>query len=381
MKQNKKLKIAMIGQKRVPSRDGGVEIVVWELATRLRNLGYEVDCYNRYNKSVKLAEEYEKIPGKRGWYKDGIRIITVPTLKNGKLNAVIYSLLATIRALFGGYDVIHFHAEGPCLMIPIAKFFGKRCIATIHGLDWQRAKWGNFASRMLKKGEKNAALYADEVIVLSKNVQDYFKEKYGRDTHFIPNGISAPQKVGPKEITEKYGLKGDDYILTLSRIVPEKGIHYLLHAFRNIDTDKKLVIAGGASNAAEYMEEIKALAAKDTRVIMTDFIHDRILQEICSNAYIYCLPSDVEGMSISLLEMMSYGNCCLVSDIEENVEVVEDKAPAFKKSDEHNLENVLRYLLDNPKEVEKYKKESSDYICSKYNWELVVDETIAIYKR
>ena len=168
--------------------------------------------------------------------------------------------MATIRALFGKYDVIHFHAEGPCLMIPIAKFFGKRCVATIHGLDWQRAKWGNFATKMLLKGEKAAALHADEVIVLSKNVQDYFKEKYSRDTHFIPNGISKPQKVEPYEITSKYGLKGDDYILTLSRIVPEKGIHYLLHAYKKIDTDKKLVIAGGASNAADYMEEIKKLA-------------------------------------------------------------------------------------------------------------------------
>lgn len=381
MKHNKKFKIAMIGQKRVPSRDGGVEIVVWELATRLRDLGYEVDCYNRYNKSVKLAGEYEKIPGKRGWYKDGIRIITVPTFKNGKLNAVVYSFFATIRAVFGNYDVIHFHAEGPCLMIPIAKFFGKRCIATIHGLDWQRAKWGNFASKMLQKGEKMAALHADEVIVLSKNVQDYFKDKYARDTHFIPNGISAPQKVEPQEITEKYGLKGNDYILTLSRIVPEKGIHYLLHAYKNINTDKKLVIAGGASNAADYMEEIKALAADDSRVIMTDFIHDRTLQEICSNAYVYCLPSDVEGMSISLLEMMSYGNCCLVSDIDENVEVVEDNAFVFKKSDEKDLECILKYLLDNPKEVDKYKKESSDFICKKYNWEQVVNETIELYKR
>ncbi len=380
MKHNKNYRIAMIGHKRVPSRDGGVEIVVWELATRLRNLGYEVDCYNRYNKSVNPSKEYDRIPGKRGWYKDGIRIITIPTLKNGKLNAVVYSFLATIRALFGCYDVIHFHAEGPCLMIPLAKLFGKRCIATIHGLDWQRAKWGNFASKMLLKGEKMAALHADEIIVLSKNVQDYFKEKYGRDTHFIPNGVTRPEQVEPHEITEKYGLKGDDYILTLSRIVPEKGLHYLLHVFKNIETDKKLVIAGGASNAADYMKEIKRLAAQDPRVILTDFIHDRTLQEICANAYVFCLPSDVEGMSISLLEMMSYGTCCLVSDIDENIEVVEDMAVSFSKGDESDLKNKLTYLIRYPEIVAKYREKSSGFICSKYNWDDVVRDTIKLYK-
>ncbi|WP_034484030.1 glycosyltransferase family 4 protein [Butyrivibrio fibrisolvens] len=380
MKHNTKFRIAMIGQKRVPSRDGGVEIVVWELAKRLRDLGYEVDCYNRYNKSVKPSEEYERIPGRHGWYKDGIRIITVPTFKNGKLNAIVYSFLATVRALFGNYDVIHFHAEGPCLMIPIAKFFGKRCIATIHGLDWQRAKWGNFASKMLQKGERTAALHADEVIVLSKNVQDYFKDKYHRDTHFIPNGIAKPQKAEPNEITTKFGLDGDDYILTLSRIVPEKGIHYLLHAFKNIDTDKKLVIAGGASNAAEYMEEIKTLAAQDSRVVLTDFIHDRTLQEICSNAYVYCLPSDIEGMSISLLEMMSYGTCCLVSDIDENMEVVEEMAVSFSKGNESDLQDKLTYLIRNPEIVAEYRKKSSGFICSKYNWDDVVRDTIKLYR-
>ena len=377
-KNKLKLHIAMIGQKRVPSREGGVEVVVWELATRLRDKGHVVDCYNRYQKH---KQPRKKVAGKPGLYIDDIRIIVVPTVNNGKLNAIVYAFFATIRALFGGYDVIHYHAEGPCLMLWLPKLFGKRVIATIHGLDWQRAKWGNFASRMLMTGEKMAAKYADEVIVLSKNVQDYFKKTYGRDTHYIPNGISRPVIRKPDLITKKYGLKGDDYIMTLCRIVPEKGIHYLLEAYKDIDSDMKIVVAGGFSNAAEYMEQIKQMAAEDPRVILTDFIHDQELEELCSNAYIFCLPSDVEGMSISLLEGMSYGRCCLVSDIDENLEVVEDKAVSFTKSDVDDLRDKVRFLIDHPEVVEEYKASAADFICDKYSWDKMTDATITLYNR
>ena len=374
-----KMRIAMIGQKRVPSREGGVEVVVWELATRLRDAGYEVECYNRSSKHVKKSS-YEKISGKPGYYCEGIRIITVPTLQNGKLNAIVYSVFATIRALFGHYDVIHFHAEGPCLMAWLPKLFGIRTIATIHGLDWQRAKWGNFASKMILKGEATAAKHADEIIVLSRNVQDYFLQTYGRQTHFIPNGIGRPLISRPDEITKRYGLQGNDYILTLCRIVPEKGLHYLIEAFREIKTDKKLVIAGGFSNAAEYMQQIEEMAAEDDRVILTDFVHDVVLEELCSNAWVYCLPSDVEGMSISLLEAMSYGNCCLVSDIQENIEVVEDKAAAFHKSDVQDLRQKVTELIGHPELVEEYRSKAADFICSKYSWDKMMQATTQLYK-
>lgn len=378
--QEKPLHIAMIGQKHVPSREGGVEVVVWEIATRLRDRGYDVDCYNRsgYHMSHK---DYERIPGKPGYYKDGIRIIITPTVSNGKLNAIIYSFFATIRAVFGKYDVIHFHAEGPCLMCWLPKLFGFRVVATIHGLDWQRAKWGHFASRMLRCGERMAAKHADEIVVLSKSVQDYFEKEYGRKTHFIPNGIARPEKVAAREITERWGLHQDEYIMTLCRIVPEKGLHYLLEAFRNIKTDKKILIAGGPSNAKEYYEEIEALAAQDDRVILAGLVEGNTLAELLSNAYVFALPSDVEGMSVSLLEAMSYGNCCLVSDIPENMEVVESHAPSFRKGDVADLEEKLTALIRDPAKVARYRECASDFICGKYNWDDVVDQTIELYKQ
>lgn len=375
-KNDRMLRVAMIGHKRIPSREGGVEIVVEELASRLVNHYCLVDAYNRYGRHT----AGKKFNQKRIRFYKGIRIITIPTPKSSSLNAIVYSFLATIRALFGRYDVIHFHAEGPCTMLWIPKLFGIRVIATIHGLDWQRAKWGNFASRVLKLGEKTAAKHADEVIVLSRNVQDYFKKVYNRDTKFIPNGIERPALREPELIREKYGLEKDSYLLFLARIVPEKGLHYLIEAFQKLDTEKKLVIAGGSSHSLEYMRHIREMAAQDSRILMTDFVHGQLLEELYSNAYLFVLPSDVEGMALGLLEAMSYGNCCVVSDIRENTEVTEEYAVCFRKGDVSDLRDKLGELLRNPTRVGDYKKRSRDFICGKYNWEQVVDETISLYK-
>ena len=198
---------------------------------------------------------------------------------------------------------------------------------TSAGIDWQREKWqSGLGSKFIHQGEKNAAKYADEVIVLSKGVQDYFKETYGRETHFIPNGVNRPQIREASLITDKFGLKKDSYILFLGRLVPEKGIRYLVEAFKNVKTDKNLVIAGGSSDTDTFMAELKELAKGDDRILFTGFVQGAMLDELYSNAYIYTLPSDLEGMPLSLLEAMSYGNCCLVSDIPECAEVVEDKA-------------------------------------------------------
>ena len=374
-KSGKPLKIAMIGHKRIPSREGGVEIVVDELSTRMVKLGCQVDAYNRYGKHT----AGKKFDQRRGKYYNGIRLITIPTPKSSSLNAIVYSFFAAVRALFGRYDVIHFHAEGPCIMLLIPKLFGIRIVATIHGLDWQRSKWGNFASRMLKLGEKIAARYADEVIVLSRNMQEYFSENYGRQTHYIPNGITRPQIRKAELIRERYGLEKDGYILFLARIVPEKGLHYLIEAFYQLKTDKKLVIAGGSSHSHAYMDQIREMAAKDERIIMTDFVHGQCLEELYSNAYLFVLPSDVEGMALTLLEAMSFGDCCLVSDIKENTEVVEEHAVTFRKGDVEDLKQKLSGLLDAPEQVEAIRRESQDFICSKYNWDDVVAETLKLY--
>lgn len=370
------LNIAMFGHKRVPSREGGVEIVVEELSVRLTEKGHSVTCYNRGGHHVS-GKEFDNLESQK---LDNVNLKTVFTIEKKGLAAVTSSFFASLCCAFGKYDTVHIHAEGPAAFCWIPKLFGKKIVVTVHGLDWQREKWkGGFGAKYIRLGEKMAVKHADEIIVLSKSVQEYFRNTYNRETKFIPNGVNRPKSQEADLIKKEYGLKKDDYILYLGRIVPEKGEHYLVEAFKKIHTDKKLVIAGGASDTDEYMEKLKKLAAEDDRILFTGFVQGRLLEELYSNAYVYCLPSDLEGMPLSLLEAMSYGCCCLTSDIAECKEVVEDKAVLFKKGNVQDLKDKLQFLCDHEKNVESYKINAADFVCKKYNWDKVVEQTEKLY--
>ena len=370
------LNIAMFGHKRVPSREGGVEIVVEELSVRLTEKGHSVTCYNRGGHHVS-GKEFDNLESQK---LDNVNLKTVFTIEKKGLAAVTSSFFASLCCAFGKYDTVHIHAEGPAAFCWIPKLFGKKIVVTVHGLDWQREKWkGGFGAKYIRLGEKMAVKHADEIIVLSKSVQEYFRNTYNRETKFIPNGVNRPKSQKADLIKKEYGLKKDDYILYLGRIVPEKGEHYLVEAFKKIHTDKKLVIAGGASDTDEYMEKLKKSAAEDDRILFTGFVQGRLLEELYSNAYVYCLPSDLEGMPLSLLEAMSYGCCCLTSDIAECKEVVEDKAVLFKKGNVQDLKDKLQFLCDHEHNVENYKINAANFVCKKYNWDKVVEQTEKLY--
>ena len=374
-KDTEKLRIAFLGHKRIPSREGGVEIVVSELATRMANDGHQVTCYNRNGHHVSgNAYDSEKLKEYCG-----VRLKTVWTVNKKGLAAMTASFSAAICAALGKYDVVHFHAEGPCASLWIPKLFGKRCIATIHGLDHMRAKWGRFASWYIRTGEKCAVRFADEIIVLSENVQKYFKDKYNRETVFIPNGVSRANPTRADLIVKEYGLKPNAYILFLGRLVPEKGIKYLIEAFKQVETDKKLVIAGGASDSTSFADEIRRDGESDSRIIFAGFVQGQMLEELYSNAYIYVLPSDLEGMPLSLLEALSYGNCCVTSDIAECESVIGEYGVTFKKSDVGELERTLQHLCDSPETVESYKSRAAEYVSTKYNWDDVCKQTLELY--
>lgn len=368
------MRILMIGHKYVPSRDGGIEIVVDELSTRMVRLGHEVTLFNRKRKDYPNISEYK-----------GCKVKQIFTVNKKSLDAIVYSFFATLKARRlmrkKKVDIIHFHAEGPCFFLNLLpktkRRKGCKVIVTIHGLDWQRGKWGGFASKILKSGEKKAVKYADEIIVLSENNKNYFKETYNRETIFIPNGVAEPNLVSSEIISEKYGISSNEYILFLARIVPEKGLDYLIDAWKQLSEEnkkgKKLVIAGGASHSSEYFNEVMNKISDDETIVATGFIQGKVLEELYSNAYLYVLPSDIEGMPMSLLEALSYGNTCLVSDIPENTSIINDSSFSFKKSDVEDLKNKLIEILD-----KNILSHENKYIP--YSWDYVVSKTLEKYK-
>lgn len=368
------MKIGIIGHKRIPSNEGGIEKGVEEHSVRMAKIGHQVTVYNRGGHNV-FGKEYDKRKQKK--YK-GVNIVTVPTVK-GAACVPIYSFFATIHAAIVGYDCVSYRASGSCVMIPLAKMLGLRTVASLHGIDSQRDKWGGFASRYLEFGEKMAATKADVCLVLSKNMKEYIDNKYHSNSVLFANGIDKPKKHIPEIIKNKYELNKETYVLSLGRIVPEKGIHYLIEAFKKCSTEKKLVIAGGAESNKEYYNNLLELAKDDKRIIFTGYVEGQEIQELYSNAYIFALPSNLEGMANALLEAMIYDNCCLISDIPENTEVVEKKAVWFKKGNVEDLKNELQNLLDHPEFVEKYRKDAGDYVLKKYNWDYIVEQMLDIY--
>ncbi|MBQ5778352.1 MAG: glycosyltransferase family 4 protein [Oscillospiraceae bacterium] len=368
----------MIGHKVVPSRRGGIENVLTTLCPILVELGACVTCYNR--SSDKVENEYIGTV-ENGKYR-GVKIKKAWTLNFRGLAAMIASFTAAIAAAFGDYDVVHFHAEGPCAALWIPKLFGKKCVATVHGLDWQREKWGKgFASKYIKFGEKVLAKYADEIIVLSQAAYDYFKETYGREAVIIHNGIEKPEKKEADIITRDFGLLKDEYICIISRLTAEKGIHYLIDAYNSIETDKKLVIAGDTSDTDDYVALLKEKAAGNPNIIFTGFISGESLCEMYSNAYLMTLPSDLEGMSLSLLEALAYGHAVLCSDIPENTAVAEDRAVYFRKGDVSDLAAKLSEMCENEELVRKYRCGVDEFILGKYNWRDIAEETFRLYKK
>lgn len=363
------MRIAMFGHKQIPSRTGGVEVVVGELSARMAALGHHVTCYNRGGK------------GKTGPRHAGVHLKTVPTIDRKGLAAVTSSFFAALAVAFSEAQVCHIHGEGPAFMSFLPKLFGKRVIVTVHGLDWQREKWkSGIGAKYIRWGEQMAVRFADEIIVLSRSVQEYFQQYYGRATHFIPNGVTKPEKQPPQVITEMFGLRGGDYILYLGRLVPEKGVHDLIEAFAQLKTDKRLVIAGGSSDTDTYVRNLKKQAEGDSRILFTGFVQGTLLEELCSNAYLYVLPSHLEGMPLSLLEAMSYGNCCVVSDIPECAEVVEDHGVIFPKGDVKALRDILQDLCNDEEKTEQYRTRASAFVCGKYNWDAVTQKTLELYQ-
>ena len=374
--REKKKRIAMIGHKFIPSRDGGVEVVVSNLAPHLAEIGYDVSCYNRTNKQFKKLRKSGELEKE---YR-GVHLIWTPTVDRRGLAAMTSSIFATVRAAFGRYDLIHFHTEGPCILCWLPRLFGKKIVVTIHGLDHMRQKWGRLASAYIMQGEKAAARHAHSIIVLSNGVRDYFREKYGRETVLIPNGID-PAEIKPAcEITKQFGLSSREYILFLGRLVPEKGIHYLIKAYQMLQTDKKLVIVGGTSDTDDYVKQLYDMAGQSSSIIFTGFQQGLVAEELYSNAYLYVLPSDLEGMPLTLLEAMNYGCCCVTSDIGECVDVMDGCGFSFPHGNVEALRETLQDLCDHPDKVEAHRDEAKEVISSKYTWQDITTQTDKLYK-
>lgn len=353
------MKIAMFGVKGMPY-PGGIELTCENLGYGLVKKGHEVIVYIRPYYTQKFQKEYK-----------GMKLVLTKGFHSKHLDAITHTATATIHALFSGVDIFYYHSTGISIFSILPRLIGKKSIVHIHGLDWIRKKWGLFAKLFLKATGYSTAYFPNLTFAVSKDNAEYFKKKFGKPAIYMPNGVSVNEKATPKEIL-KYGLAKDNYILFASRLVPEKGCHYLIDAFEKISTDKKLVIAGDTSIHDDYYHSIRK--KQNNRIIFTGFVTGRLLDELYCNSYFFVQPSEIEGLPHSILQAMNYGKCVLASDIPGNIEALGECGLLFKSMDRKDLQEKLEYLLNNPEFLKTQRKKAVEHVSKNYDWNKIVDK-------
>lgn len=346
---------------------GGIEKYVEEIGVRLASKGHEI--------RICTIKHYGE---RKGMYK-GMSIIPVPSLKTRHLEKPVAALLAMVcQSIRKEVDIVHVHAVPAVFVSIIPRLFGKKVIAHGHGLEWKRSRWGLITRQLLKMMESVSVNFSNILCVVSKTQQRYFESRYRKNCFYVPQGVALSEVEQP-DLIKKYGLFGNDYILFVARLVREKGAHHLIKAYRDVDTNVKLVVAGDAPYEEQYKSELYNLAKGNDRIIFTGFIDGKLKRELFSNPYLFVVPSEVEGLSISLLEAMSYGNCCLVSDIPENLEAIDQFGYSFRCHDVKDLKQKLEILLGDKNMAMKVKERARDYTLKNYSWDKVADELEKIY--
>lgn len=364
------MKIAFIGQKGIPAKQGGIEKHVQELSTRLSKAGLDVFVYARPHYTKNHRTKFK-----------GVSIINLPSLNTKNLDAITHTFLASIHAIFQNYDVIHYHGVGPSLLSWIPRIFnpGAKVIVTLHCLDRQHQKWSLFARFMLALGEWTSCHFPHQTITVSKTLKYYCQTEYHTEAVYIPNGFSSKINSGRSKILKKYGLEKNNYFLAVSRLVQHKGIHTLIEAYKKLDTDKKLVIAGTESNSTKYTNRLTSLAKKNKNIIFVGEQTGINLQTLYRNAYLFVQPSESEGLSISLLEAISYELPIIISNIDENIEIIGDMGLQFENKNSTSLKTQMEYALTHIAEINQSASLAKKEITRKYNWPQIVKQTINLY--
>ncbi len=360
------MRIAYIAVKGIPI-GGGIEKLTEEIGLRLIRKGHEVVIYS--------SRDYGTMDGAHR----GMEIRTVPSINTKtlhKLSICFFSTLDVIRR--HDVDVVHVHAVGPSLFSIFPRIFNIPTVVQTHGLEWKRDKWGFAGKTFFKLADYTAVYFPNKTTSVSMVQKKYYEDKFGKEVVYIPTGVNRVSIRKPKWLIEQ-GIKPGYYILFAARLVEEKGAHFLIKAFRNIKTNMQLVVAGDAAHAEKYKSYLKRLADGDSRIKFIGFVTGEPLEELFSNAYLFCLPSTLEGLPIALLEAMSYGNCCVASDIPENLEALETYGYTFANRDPDSLFQVLKDLIKHPEKVNVKKERAREHVFKNYSWDSITEQMEHLY--
>ncbi|HVI09076.1 MAG TPA: glycosyltransferase family 4 protein [Candidatus Binatia bacterium] len=358
------LKIAFIGGRGLVSKYSGIESYYEQVGEKLARMGHEVTAYCR-TYFTPPEEEYH-----------GIKITRLPTIRSKHLETLVHTFLSTIHVMTQPCDLVHYHALGPALFSFFPRLVGKKTVVTVQGLDWQRKKWGTIASAVLRLGEGATAVFPNQTMVVSRTLQQHYQDRHGVETAYVPNGAVIRERRFPRKLYE-WGLEPAKYILFLGRFSPEKGCHVLLEAYQRLHTETKLVMAGASSYCDEYSRALRAHQSE--RIKILDWVSGDDLDELLTNAMIFVLPSELEGLSLALLDAMGAGRCVLASDVPENREVIGAAGFTFARGDVADLAERLRFLLANPAVRQAAGDAARRRAREHYQWQAIAEEIERVY--
>ncbi|MDO8565728.1 MAG: glycosyltransferase family 4 protein [Candidatus Moranbacteria bacterium] len=370
------MKIAFIGQKGIPALSGGVEKHVEKLAVHLAALGHDITVYTRPAYTDKTLKEYQ-----------GVKLISLSSIRTKHLDAVSHTFLATAHALFQNYDVVHYHSIGPSVFSILPRIFrgGMRVVATFHSRDYFHKKWNVFARLFLQLAEKITCTVPEKTIVISETLKRYAEEKYARKFSLVPNGADVAFEPDTNFLNQ-WGLRPKRYILSVSRLIAHKGIHYLIKAFNELENmnkipnNFKLVIVGAPTYTKEYETYLKVLAEGHSNIIFVGEQTGKTLEELFSHAYLFVQPSEDEGLSLALLEAMGHGLMPIVSDIPANREAIANTGAFFPSKDAVSLEKELAYFINRPEDVAVLGKLAQERVQDHYSWDAIARRTFEVYE-
>lgn len=363
------MRIAFIGQKGIPARSGGVERHVEELATRLAARGHDVLVYCRSRYTGRTQKTYR-----------GVMLRYLPSIPTKHLDAITHTFLATLDVLFRKVDVVHYHGIGPSTMLVLLRLLKPRTpiVVTFHCQDYFHQKWGVLARWYLRLGEWIACRFPQKTIAISRLLKQHVWSVYQGDVEHIPYGAEVQPSFSDRPL-RRFGLEKGNYILAVGRLVRHKGFHTLVDAYKSLATNKKLVIVGGSAFTDGYVRELRERAQGNRNILFLGAKTGNTLQELYSNAYLVAHPSESEGMSIVLLEALGHGKTVLASDIPEQREALEHLGFYFRNKSVTDCAAKLRFLLAHPERVGKKRREAHTLVTTKYNWNMIVEKTEAVY--
>lgn len=364
------MRIAVLGTRGFPKVQGGIEAHCENLYPLLVDKGCEVIVFTRKTYVDIRIDQYK-----------GVKFVHLPCLRSKYFEAFLHTFYGIFAAKKTKPSILHIHAVGPGLLVPIARFFRLKVVMTNHGPDYQRKKWKKPAKIVLRLGEKLGSKWANAIICISAQIAENVRRQYGRDSTVIPNGVIMPQISKSDDVLKKYGLVKGKYVLSVGRLVPEKGFDDLIEAFSELRLEGwMLVIAGGADHDDTYSFGLREKARRNNNVVMTGFLTRKPLQELYSHAGLFVLPSYYEGLPIALLEAMSYGLSCVASDIpaNRNVGLGEDRFVA--PSNIRGLSEKIMQFINTPFTHEQ-KVRQLKMIADKFDWSKIAEKTLEVYER